>query len=227
MLGEAGPLSFPGSGRSKRDTGSSLERPGSNALSGINSEPRQFKPATPGVRFEDEVEEKGNVQSRVAENARNVRLNFLEASWKTVLNTYAEQVGATLVADPKMIPTNRFTRPDRSFYTASEALKILNRELQTYDLKLVGKSDHLVLMDLPSTRANYVRPTLHGTGLVPNIPFVAKRIESSGTVATAILMMARFSKSPPQMRAKCRSPRHLGRPLPKELNTRPIQTRHS
>jgi len=166
MLGEAGPLSFPGTGRSKRDTGSPLERQGSNTLSGINSEPRQFKPATPGVRFEDEVEEKGNVQSRIAENARNVRLNFLEASWKTVLNTYAEQVGATLVADPKMIPTNRFTRPDRSFYTASEALKILNRELQTYDLKLVGKSDHLVLMDLPSTRANYVRPTLHGTGLV-------------------------------------------------------------
>lgn len=107
-----------------------------------------------------------DVEARLSQSARTVRLNFLEASWRTVLDNYAQQVGANLVAEKKMIPPGRFTRRDRTLYTPGEALKIINRELMPFDLKLVGKAGHLVLVDLPSTRPSYGRPTLSGTRLV-------------------------------------------------------------
>jgi general secretion pathway protein D len=122
-----------------------------------------------GKKFDDKSgneDESDDIETKLAKSVRNVRLNFMESSWKAVLNSYAKQVGATLIADPTLIPTARYSRADKTSYTAAEALKVLNRELLNFDLKLVGNSKRLELKDLPSTHPNYTRPSVNSTGLV-------------------------------------------------------------
>lgn len=158
VLGEAGPFKFPGRSNATVEKAGLIERPHMTSVSTQKVAEEEQESA--------ESDREDDVRSRLAKSARNVSLNFMEASWKTVLNSYAKQTGSTLVADPSLIPRARYTRADRTLYTAADALKILNRELQSYDAKLVGKSKHLVLMDLPATRPNYMRPTVRDTGLV-------------------------------------------------------------
>ncbi|MDB5384689.1 MAG: type and secretion system protein, partial [Planctomycetaceae bacterium] len=164
VLGEAGPLRFPfGSGsdsqqkpqqQSQKQQGQPVDRLKATGFTQQNQDETDV---------DDPTED---IQTRLAKNARNVRLNFMEASWKTVLNSYAKQIGKKLIAEPRLIPSARFTRTDRSNYTAAEALKVLNKELQSYDCKLVEKSNQLVLMDLTATHPNYPRPTIDSQGIV-------------------------------------------------------------
>lgn len=155
VLSQAGPLRLPGRPAMKSDSQMLAEHEAA-ALAGAQDK-------SEGTITGDESV--ASVKARLAQSARNVRLNFLEASWKTVLATYAEQVGVELVADPKLIPRSRFTRRDQGFYSSDEALKVLNKELQQYDVKILVKGDKLVLATLASVAPKYARP-VYGSGLV-------------------------------------------------------------
>jgi hypothetical protein len=152
ILSHAAPLRLPGRSSAKPDSQQLLAQQQAASLAAAQTDEQQ--PITA-------QESAANIEARLAKTARNVRLNFMEASWKAVLSSFAEQVGVELVADPKLIPRDRFTRRDRSFYTTDEALKILNKELQTLDVKLTAKGDKLVLTTLASSGPNYRRPVVY------------------------------------------------------------------
>jgi general secretion pathway protein D len=92
--------------------------------------------------------------------ARNVRLMFLNSDWSTILNKVAASAGATLVMQE--VPPGRFSRYDRKKYTLTEAVRVLNRELEPKGFRLVEKSGgrFLDVMFLRSARAEYYRPQL-------------------------------------------------------------------
>lgn len=158
VLSQADPLRLPGRSSMKPSSQQLLAQQ-QQAASLVANQAEGDEPITG-------QESATNIEARLAKAARTVRLNFLEASWKTVLSTFAEQAGVELVADPKMIPRDRFTRRDKSFYTTDDALKILNRELQTFDLKLAVKGEKLALTTLTSSGPKYRRPSIYGSGLV-------------------------------------------------------------
>lgn len=158
ILSQAGPLRLPGRSTSKADSDEAkLQQIQAARLAAARK-----------AADEDESAGKSSVQdsrasaeAKIANSAKTVKLFYLEASWKQVLNDYADQVGTELVADPKLIPRKRFSRRDRGYYTPAEALKVLNKELQSLDVKIVPKGDHLELVDLPSAGPKY-RPAVIG-----------------------------------------------------------------
>ncbi|MES2791325.1 MAG: secretin N-terminal domain-containing protein [Planctomycetota bacterium] len=169
VLSQAGPLRPLGKSSSKAPAQTELQKQiVERKLAAAEAESQQTITAE---------ESEAKAEARISKSAKRVQLNFLEASWKTVITKYAEQVGAELVAEPGLIPTARFTRRDRSQYTAEDALKILNRELQQYDVKLVMKARHVVLMEITAAAPNYKRPELRGTELVASHELPPSRIK--------------------------------------------------
>lgn len=169
VLSQAGPFRLPGKTGSQPPAPTELQKQiAQRQQAAANAESQETVTAEESAK---------NVESRIAQSARTVSLNFMEASWTEVLRRYAEQAGAELVAEPGLIPRSRFTRRDRSFYTPDEALKIINRELQQYDVKVVVKARHLVLMDLPSAGPSYRRPAISGTRMTTEHELPAGTIE--------------------------------------------------
>jgi general secretion pathway protein D len=91
---------------------------------------------------------------------RNVRLSFFNSDWGTILKKVADAAGATLVMQE--VPPGRFTRYDRQNYSLTEAVRVLNRELEPKGYRLVekGHGKFLDVMFLRSARAEYYRPQL-------------------------------------------------------------------
>lgn len=83
------------------------------------------------------------------------RLNFYSKSWGQVLEQVAESTGAILVAD--RIPGGRYSRQDFRSYTRSEAVRILNDELEKQDFRILEKGKYLVVLHLPAARPEYSR----------------------------------------------------------------------
>ncbi len=87
-----------------------------------------------------------------------VRLYFYNATWEEVLTKVAEASGVAIVMDK--VPAGRFTRLDRRQYQKSDAVKILNRELEPLGYRILEKPEHLVLLDLHELRSEYRRPLM-------------------------------------------------------------------
>lgn len=88
---------------------------------------------------------------------KTVRLNQFNATWPDVLNSLAEQSGSTLVLhDP---PPGRFTRADYREYTRSEAVAILNRDLEPKGFRILENDDFLVVLSERTMRKQY-RPAV-------------------------------------------------------------------
>ncbi|MBI5760602.1 MAG: hypothetical protein HZA46_18960 [Planctomycetales bacterium] len=84
-----------------------------------------------------------------------VNLNYLQASWKKVLEDFARQTGTTL--DAERLPTTKYSRRDWRKHPSDEALNILNRELSPQGYKLTIRGEKLVLSESSKTRQEYVR----------------------------------------------------------------------
>lgn len=95
------------------------------------------------------------VPNTTPEEARQslVKLNHVAASWQKVMQDLAEQTGSKLVADK--VPSGNFTRLDRREYTRSEAVRIINSEIEQKGFRLLEKGEYLFLIDIPSTRPRY------------------------------------------------------------------------
>ena len=90
--------------------------------------------------------------------SRMVKLGYLQATWKKVLDDLADATGTTVVADK--YPTRTFSRWDRREHTVDEAIKILNKELEPLGYRILLKKEHLLLIDVPSSRPEYPRPVV-------------------------------------------------------------------
>ena len=95
-----------------------------------------------------------------AGESQRIRLNYLRANWKKVLNDVAKSMDKELVADE--IPARPFSRIDRKQHSPEEALRILNRELAPMGQKLVVKGDHLVLISTHQQRMDYSPAVVKG-----------------------------------------------------------------
>lgn len=91
------------------------------------------------------------------EDPTPVRLNFFNATWPQILEKLAEQSESTLVLnDP---PPGRFTRNDFRKYSRTDAVAVLNRELEPKGFRILEKDDFLIVMSDRSVRKQY-RPSI-------------------------------------------------------------------
>lgn len=87
-----------------------------------------------------------------------VKLNYISASWETVLKDVAEATGSELIAD--RVPSGRFSRRDGAEYTRTEAVRIINHEIESNGFRLLEKGNYLIVVDLPSQRMQYAAPVI-------------------------------------------------------------------
>ncbi|MEX1095296.1 MAG: secretin N-terminal domain-containing protein [Planctomycetales bacterium] len=91
-----------------------------------------------------------------------VRLNFFNATWAAVLRKVAQDTGAELVM--QKFPAGRYNRFDRTRYSRTDAVRILNRELEPKGFRILEQGNFLVLLQLDSLRTRYQRPLLPDDG---------------------------------------------------------------
>ncbi len=99
------------------------------------------------------------------EEDRPVRLNFYSAAWPKVLQSLCKQAGLVLVAE--RCPAGTFNHPDFKKYPTSEAIQILNRELNATGFRLVRQKNFLLVVQLDELRSEYERPVLRQTPAEP------------------------------------------------------------
>lgn len=155
---------------------------GTLAAAGVISFGHPSQAAPKAAKPNGQTEARAQNDESVSENAtlesganRNIRLNYLQASWTTVLRDFAKSVDMTLVAD--RAPSSKFTRMDRTQYAPAEALKILNRELEMHGFRLIQKGNFLILIELPSFRTEYARPVVTPDGHAMANPAAAAQRE--------------------------------------------------
>lgn len=128
------------------------------------SSPRRFFPT--GSRWFSRRDsaaserKEGKADEEFDPTAETVRLTFLNANWRTVLQKVADASHSVLVMNK--IPPGRFSRYDRRKYTRKEAVRILNRELESKGFRLVEKGKFLDVLYLRDARATYHRPEWPG-----------------------------------------------------------------
>jgi general secretion pathway protein D len=88
--------------------------------------------------------------------SQGVRLNFFDATWKSVLEHVASEYDLTLIMDT--VPPGRFARRDRTYYQFDEAIRILNAELQSQGFRLLRQKRYLIVLNLDKARTEYARP---------------------------------------------------------------------
>lgn len=110
------------------------------------------------------------------------KLNFYSKSWDQVLQEVAESTGAILVSDK--MPRGRYSRQDFRNYTRSEAVRILNDELEKQDFRILEKGKYLVLLNLPSARPEYSRLQIESPQQTPatNAPVGTATLQNSRPV---------------------------------------------
>lgn len=109
---------------------------------------------------------------------KRIRLFFASSSWEKVLNKVAEGTGSTLVAD--RFPPGSFSRKDIRRYSRTQAVRILNNDLEQAGFRLLEKGTHLVLVDVKSRNAEYQRQTVATADVQPQYPASVTDIGASG-----------------------------------------------
>lgn len=97
------------------------------------------------------------------------KLGFFNEPWPGVLTKVAEATGAQLVMEKA--PAGRFTRRDFREYSRSEAVQILNRELEPTGFRLLEQGDFMIVLHLDALRTRYRRgalPTSQAPAVGPN-----------------------------------------------------------
>jgi type II secretion system protein D len=90
-------------------------------------------------------------------HATSVKLNYLSADWKKVLEDVAKSSGSKLVLMDT--PPGRYTRQDwRGLYSRTEAVRILNRELEPLGFRILEKDEFLTVIHVQRQRMEYQRP---------------------------------------------------------------------
>lgn len=77
---------------------------------------------------------------------KTIKMNYFSRSWGDVLNDIAKQSGRQLIIDK--VPTGRYSRNDWSRYSLTEAVRVLNRELEPNGFRLLERGQYLDLVCL-------------------------------------------------------------------------------
>ena len=93
--------------------------------------------------------------------AATVRLSFFNSSWPKVFERLAKQTGSELVMTA--VPAGHFSRSDRRQYSRTDAVRILNGELEPCGFRILEQGRHLVVLHLESARAHYQRAIISST----------------------------------------------------------------
>ena len=88
--------------------------------------------------------------------SETVRLNYFNANWSKVLRKVADATGSELVMHKA--PPGHITRYDRNRYSRTDAVRILNRELEPAGFRLLEQGKFLILLHLKALRTRYRRP---------------------------------------------------------------------
>jgi len=96
------------------------------------------------------------VRATQQRESKTVTLNYYGAGWSKVLEKVAEATSSTLVMHET--PPGRFSRRDRNRYPRTEAVRILNRELEQHGFRLVEQGKYLIVLNLDMLRSRYRRP---------------------------------------------------------------------
>jgi type II secretion system protein D len=99
-----------------------------------------------------------------------VKLNYLGATWDVVFKDLADATHSKLIAN--RIPPGRYTRRDQKMYTRSEAVRLLNKEIESKGFRILEQDELLVVVDIPSIRPRYqpaeIKPALERTSATGN-----------------------------------------------------------
>ncbi|MBL8851479.1 MAG: hypothetical protein JNG89_17480, partial [Planctomycetaceae bacterium] len=87
-----------------------------------------------------------------------VRLNFVSTPWQDVLEHVAEETKSTLVAHD--VPEGRFSRRDLRRHTRTEAVQILNQQLEPLGYRILEKNEFLTVIETQRARLEYPRRTV-------------------------------------------------------------------
>jgi type II secretion system protein D len=99
-------------------------------------------------------------------NDKQIKLNYFSKTWGDVLRDVAQQGGRQLIIDK--VPPGRFSRNDWSRYTLSDAVKILNRELEPKGFRILERGPYLDLVFLRDARSEYARPVVSSAASAVN-----------------------------------------------------------
>ncbi len=132
----------------------------------------------------------GKPSGAKASDEQIIRMNFISKNWDDVLQSIAKDAGATLVMDK--VPTGRFSRTEFRKYSKTDALRVINHELERQDFRVIEQGNFLICLHLPSTRPEYARAQVQkpaDENDVEKIPLVGPRtanpIQRAGGSGTA------------------------------------------
>ena len=108
----------------------------------------------------DEVEEVQPVSSggRASKPEIMVSLNHLSTPWEEVLHKLADGTQSTLVMHA--VPEGRFSRHDWHKHTRTEAVRILNRDLEKLGYRILEKGKFLTVLEVQHSHVDYQRPVI-------------------------------------------------------------------
>jgi type II secretion system protein D len=92
---------------------------------------------------------------RIEHDTPEIRLTFVSTPWPKVLEKLAEECGLQLVMHDA--PSGRFTRNDWQKHTKDEALRIINRELETLGFRALANDRFLTVIRTEQARVEYPR----------------------------------------------------------------------
>lgn len=87
-----------------------------------------------------------------------VRLNYLSTPWTSVLQGLADGTHSTLVMHSA--PSGRFSRHDWKKHTRTEAVRILNRDLEKLGYRILEKGEFLTVIEVQQAHVDYERPVI-------------------------------------------------------------------
>lgn len=105
---------------------------------------------------------------RPATGEGRIKLHYLQAPWKSVLQDLATAMQVTLVLPEA--PKGQYSRIDWRSYSHGEALRIVNRELDAQGYRAVAKGKYLIVMKTDAMRPEYPRPTIPPDNARPTAP---------------------------------------------------------
>ena len=100
----------------------------------------------------------GSVATTPGAGEKKIKLNYLGKTWDDVLKDVAKQSNRAALMDK--VPPGRFSRNDWNRYSLTDALRILNRELEPKGFRVLDRGQFLDLVFLRDARQDYQRPVL-------------------------------------------------------------------
>lgn len=108
----------------------------------------------------DDVEEVQAVNTgrKPSKSEAMVPLNHLSTPWEDVLHKLADGTQSTLVMHA--VPQGRFSRHDWHKHTRTEAVRILNRDLEKLGYRILEKGQFLTVLEVQQSHVDYTRPVI-------------------------------------------------------------------